>query len=53
MENSVLRPACLSDVPEEERQAFTMGDEERTFVVVPLEYLYDTEWQKRGFQRSP
>lgn len=57
MKNSVLRPACLSDVP----QSFYTSIESPALEVMQLIYepfcairrLYDAEWRKRGFLRSP
>ena len=54
MTNPCLRPACLSDVPEYDQQAFVVKQPDDTVVVVvPLVTLYDHEWRKRGFERSP
>ena len=60
IENSCLRPACLSDVMEydEERRRWLRDElrnkRTRSYSVVRfLERLYDAEWRKRGFERSP
>ena len=56
--NRVLRPACLSDVPKTYfRQDQYCHDGIAIWSVhhqfKPLLNLYDAEWRKRGFLRSP
>lgn len=53
---NVLRPACLSDLP----PAITIWLDDMNREVDRKEYprhllkpLYDAEWRKRGFLRSP
>lgn len=53
---SVLRPACLSDVQsliESMRHNFASGLCPRCYDSIALERLYDAEWRKRGYERSP
>lgn len=67
MKNDVLRPACLGDVPHGRFYTHEHVDQNgnptrhlhtsMTRAVLhenePLRQLYDAEWQKRGFERSP
>lgn len=51
---SVLRPACLGDVFELSwtRDENGLWDRDAD-TEMALRNLYDAEWRKRGFQRSP
>ena len=54
--NNVLRPACLSDLPYSpsifwERWGDTRGQWKDRYCAA--QRLYDFEWQKRGYVRSP
>jgi hypothetical protein len=58
--NTVLRPASLTDVPTERLKRWvTWVDGPRTgqhrsyWRRVAIRKLYDAEWKKRGFERSP
>lgn len=61
MGSGVLRPACVSDVPYGRLwglRPYRQGPRyEREEVVLveneALRALYDAEWRKRGFERSP
>lgn len=49
---TVLRPACLSDIPKR-RQLLAPYKIVGPFHVSYLQALYDAEWQKRGYRSSP
>ncbi len=51
---SVLRKACLSDLPVTLRMDTKTYDYNMPVTIMhPFRMLYDAEWRKRGFQRSP
>lgn len=50
MENPCLRPACLSDIKFSERYTHYFLIEQAQEKLRPL---YNAEWRKRGFERSP
>lgn len=51
--NPCLRPACLSDITENDPSfALSLSDQLRK-VFFHIKRLYDAEWRKRGFLRSP
>ena len=58
LENSCLRPATVSDVPMEVSEREKKIWAEHNWIrwatrKVGLETLYDAEWKKRAFERSP
>ena len=60
--NRVLRPACYSDVPAWHGEDLFYPDMDTAEMMESIRYLqmrkelkdlYDAEWRKRGFLRSP
>lgn len=56
--NSCLRPACVSDVPGFWGLPPHSGSMNHSLAPIRIEQealrrLYDAEWRKRGFERSP
>lgn len=54
---NVLRPACYSDVQSTLCEAFMASSPTarryHVLYLCSLRELYDAEWRKRGFERSP
>lgn len=58
MKNPCLRPACMSDVATRHISCdvveWELNYKPNCFCAdLELQSLYDAEWQKRGFERSP
>lgn len=53
MENTCLRPACLSDITNLTFDEALRLPKELQVTYLFLRKMYDYEWRKRGFERSP
>lgn len=53
MDNPCLRPACLSDITDVSFDDALRLPKELQVAYLFLKKIYDVEWRKRGFERSP